>query len=171
MKRQKTRSETVLDALDGYHYDGDRNIIVIDLNGGTKVRRGVLLGERDRVIVGRYENTDDPEATRKHLINALIELGMLVTHGEPLRPETLDDIYERHVKTPEKKAELKEARRIGMENPIPIRARVSNWTHGSCQRCLHNGVKDGDIVVRIYGFGWWHDTCYRVINPGFYEGI
>lgn len=53
----------------------------------------------------------------------------------------------------------------------PQRQRVSNWKLGACKRCLENGVKDGDIIVRIFGTGWWHDACYRLVNPKFYEGI
>jgi hypothetical protein len=36
------------------------------------------------------------------------------------------------------------------------------WEFGVCKRCLGNGVKAGDVIVRIYGRGWWHDACYRI---------
>src|SRR5262245_32511015 len=57
-------------------------------------------------------------------------------------------------------------------NAMPARYRVeSHWDYGTCKRCLANGVKPGDIIVRIYGQGWWHDECYRAVEPGFYEGL
>jgi len=53
----------------------------------------------------------------------------------------------------------------------PIRVKVQNWKLGACKRCLANGVKDDDIVVKIFGLGWWHDNCYRHVNPLFYTDL
>lgn len=53
----------------------------------------------------------------------------------------------------------------------PTRQHVSNWRLGVCKRCLRNNVRDGDIIVRIFGKGWWHDACFRIIRPDFYRGI
>jgi hypothetical protein len=66
-------------------------------------------------------------------------------------------------------------RRVELRDyPTPVRITI-NWPwYGTCSRCLTNGVRLGDVIVRIRGAGWnswYHDACFRVVRPSYYQSL